>query len=109
MAFKFLCPKCGKLVDRLSVVADETNEYKVGIDGFGETVWELDEVISSECAVVHHYDCDFETHEWRPDDFLVEIDDDGNIKPVGDYWSFFKEDFKRLTENLINNQKVNKA
>ena len=98
----FLCPSCGEFsrdgwytVER--VIIEYEWYFKPG--NKWSSVEEVDKK-EGEFLLARHT-CGFETEEWDPDNFIVEVKG-GKIVDVGDYWNAYFDELIELvgTENI---------
>lgn len=88
--YKFLCPRCHKLLDEFIDYYVEKKDYYAVINKEGEIEYvdskEIDRRhISSFCP-----ECDYGL-ECYSSDLIVWVTDDGDIEPIGYYWLEHKE------------------
>ena len=86
MIRKFLCPKCGAVTGKFYAVVLENTEYTVTFDENGDTDW----VYNSHTTVKQEYIvcpvCNAKMVNVSPRDLAVEVDNNGVIRLVGNYW-----------------------
>jgi len=95
----FLCPKCHKLTINFMEIWDEYTPYYVRVYGKRYLEYERGDADDGDFIKAYHIECDFETREFRSEDFLVKII--GNkIIPIGDYWKEFLNDLKKIARKI---------
>ena len=95
-----VCPKCGKADDGRSwrETWKECNEYKTVLREDGTVEYTgTPEHIEGELDMTYHTECDFETHAYRVEDFVVGLQGD-TVVEVGEYRQIFPEDLRRVAE-----------
>jgi len=98
--FKFLCPKCGKLLDEFGDYWMEKTIYYVRPRNDGSVECFNTDTISDKRIETFCPECD-SSFEYEPEDFLVMITDDDDIIPYGFYWIKHKDDFVKIKAKII--------
>jgi len=95
-----VCPECGMADDGESwrEIWREYNEYKTVLKDDGTVEYTgTPEHIEGEHDTTYHMECDFETHEYRVEDFVVGLQGDTVVK-VGAYWQVSLEELRTVAE-----------
>ena len=95
-----LCPQCGKFESWEEIkMSNSWQEYFKEYVAYGARedgdVEEVVEVCDLEHVKAKH-ECDFETYNYRAEEFEVEVLDDGTVNFVGEYW----QDAERISGRM---------
>jgi len=88
---KYLCPKCGALLDYVNVVLKEENLYRL----WGGSIYDYMGCLGKEVSRVECPNCYAVFKDYDPEDFEVEFKK-GKIVPKGDYWKEHEKESKEL-------------
>jgi len=98
---KFLCPECKKLTDTFEEEWRESVYYTVNtdVDYKQKNNWGDGD---GEHKLTFCSNCNFQTREWKAEDFLVEVNErKKTIEPYGDYWAIFnKDEFEEVVKEI---------
>jgi len=99
--YKFLCPRCKKLMDDFGESFNEINNYCVYLNEVGFEEYKYISTGDGEWVLTYCPEpgCGFDTEKYRAVDFIVKVD--GNkIEPHGDYWRENEDRLKEIIKEL---------
>jgi len=98
--YKFLCPRCKKLLDAFVDLYIENVTYWAEITEIGDIEYYDRDENDSEHIGSYCPECDANFSRYA-EEFVVKITDDGTIEPIGEYWLDHKEEFEKVVSELL--------
>jgi len=90
--FIILCPHCRQRVPFMHEFVLEFNKYACEPTGDGEIEMWFKETLSMDTKDTACPLCKWIFTEWTTKDFLVKLNDDGTLEPIGEYWLQHREE-----------------
>ena len=98
--YKFLCPRCREILNEFGECWMETKDYYISVRGRETIEYTEGNFVDEKLVEVFCPVCGESFTGYRGKDFLVEIMDDGDIQPYGEYWMEHKVEFERIKAEL---------